>query len=163
MLNRSFLVGCGVGGGAAHRYWRVRNTASCTLGGGAYNFNCVEALWNDASGIDLSTGGTPLYSSQSGSYLATYTYDGKYGATAGILEFWGSASTGLNEWIGYDFGTPVAPSELRFMVWSNGEFGVCTQVPSIEIDYSDNGTDWYPHKAFSGLLWSAWTFNNFSL
>lgn len=158
MFNRSFLVGCGVGGGSAHRYWRVRNTQQTTVGGSNYNFAVAEIEMRSVSGSsasDLCLGGTAIAGSSSGSYPASNAFDNNTGTD------WIAATTGIGESIGYDFGAPVAPVEL--WIYPFNLLSAVEQAPALAIDYSDNGTNWTQHLEYTGLTWVLDTPQAFSL
>ena len=143
MLEINQLIGFGVGDSVGHKFWRVRMTSSC-LGA---NFYVPELEFRDtAGGVDLCVGGTPLASSSlSPSETALNGFDNNLGTS------WVSATKTANvEWLGYSF---LAPVDVKQLVWENDSdiFSPTT----FNLEYSDNGTDWFLKQSFSGMDWNA--------
>lgn len=171
MLNRSFLVGCGISGGAAHRYWRVRNTQQSALGAGGgagnYNFAVTEIEMRAIAGSsasDLCSAGTAIASSSSGSYPASNAFNNIIGPNNDGPRpdaDWIAATTGIGEWIGYDFGVPVSPVEVWISPFNL--LGAVEWVPALAIDYSDDGSSWTQHLEYTGLTWVLDTAQTFQI
>lgn len=122
----------------AHRYWRVRPTSDSWRSEQA--FSATEIDWK-ASGSSLVGAGTPIASNQfSASYVPAYAYDGN-DATV-----WHSDNNTVRTWIGYDFGTAVLPDQL--VMKSRNDGSLYNQFPVFaEVEYSDDGFNWYRKKA----------------
>lgn len=147
MFNRSFLVGCGVGGGMAHKFWRLY---FITKGSGADYASAYEIeMRATPGGSDQCTGGAATASSTDSVYVPGRAFDNNTGS----VYAWISAAGLANQWIAYEFPEPVSVAELWYMPYY---FGSVLYGPSeFSIEYSDNGSDWTRLKTFSGLTWAS--------
>lgn len=100
-------------------------------------------------GADQCNGGTA-----SASTYDTTNYPSKaFDNAVGIENAWISTTPIGNEWIAYQFPTPVSIVEFRYQPYN---FGSIEYAPtSFGIEYSDDGTNWTRATTYSGLTWSA--------
>lgn len=173
MLNRNFLVGCGVGGGDAHLYWRIRNTQQAinSSDSTATNFGMREIELRAAvSGEDQANGGAASASSVLTSYAASYAFDNAVTPVAslsGTGNGWRSANTSTGEWVSYQFPSPVAVGEIA--VYPHSTYNASgtdyvVHLPGFALDYSDDGATWTEKQVFSpGSTWVDSTWKTFEV
>ena len=105
-----------------------------------------------------------MASSVSSSYLSANAFNGIIGAASSGPDDsadWLANGTGVGEWIGYDFGTPVAPVEL--WLYPVNVAGAVEQAPSLAVDYSDDGAAWVQSAEYTGLTWVLDTAKTFAI
>ena len=119
---------------ATAAYWRIKATSDATAGAGFFAVGELQFL--DSDGVNRATGGSSISSSvYSGSWPSSNAYDGNTSSS------WISANGSVkNEWVGYNFGTPVSVRTVRLCPSSDFLNGLPS---SVLIEYStDNGTTW---------------------
>lgn len=142
MLNRSFLVGLGVGRSRApHRYWRIHSVSS--PGHSYFGFHNIE-MRGVSGGPDLTGSGTAIYGGGGLIGSVSQCFDSDCDSVSAIY----NAVYPPGAWIGYDFGVATEINEI-FISWF-------TSVPAptdLTVEYSDNGTDWVEDKLFGTVPW----------
>ena len=132
---------------AAHKWWRVRFTDSTTdaLVGRKY-LHLAEVKFEDLAGTDLAIGGTALSSSDfSTDYNAANAFDKSEGGNGWSSVWSPSVNTSINEWIGYEFPSPVDVKRVRIY-----PLGRLTPVNyRMKVEWSDNGSLWVSEIPFA--------------
>lgn len=125
-----------------HAYWRV--FATNNNGSGSFT-SLAELAFKDGSGSTIpTTGGTVIFSSEVSSNEAAKAFDGDPASV------WaGSGST--NQWIGYQFSSPVGVEQVALTSpTTNGG----NQTPKdCLLQYSDDGSAWTTAFSFSNALY----------
>lgn len=126
----------------AHRYWRVRPECDNWQGGQAFSLSALD--WR-AGGASLVGSGTAIAANwYDASWVPANAYDGN-SATA-----WHSNNVNVRTWLGYDFGSPVLPDEVRLTNRTDGASDAWRQQPVIfAVEYSDDGDNWFVKKGFA--------------
>lgn len=138
MLNLTELIGFGVGGGEAHRYWRFRWPSS-GIGPSEMEFR------GSSGGADMATDPSKAFGTCRFSSGAPYTW----GDLNSRLFDGGSAVVysnmgGTEQWVGYDFTTPFALAE----VYAVDIYGV-TVSATCYVDWADSPDGpWTNHRTF---------------
>jgi len=100
---------------AAHRYWRLYISA---LNGAASASIVSLELHTSIGGADVVSGGTASASSVNGTDAAVNAFDGN------TATWWLSASTGVPQWLKYDFGAGNDKDIVEMLVFArNGSSG----------------------------------------
>jgi hypothetical protein len=117
---------------AAHRYWRVYITEAVH----ATHLDIREIeMHTSLGGADVCTGGTAIYSAETGGFEASKSFDDNSGTTWYISQ----GSYPLPQWIGYDFGSGNDKDivELSLTAWTYTE-----QWVSFRFQHSDDASSW---------------------
>lgn len=126
------------------QYWRVI-VDDVQGGAGTYpaSFGNVE-FRGSVGGADLATGGTAIAGPTNGSYPATNAFD------ANTATFWLGSGTvsGGNQWIGYNFGTPVQILDVALQVRPDA-FGANEAVIAGRVQSSTDGVTWVTEWSFT--------------
>lgn len=144
MLNRNFLVGCGVGGSAEHLHWRIVILAT----GDSVNYTNLAEIEMRATpgGADQCNGGiatsSPVYS--------TNTPDRGFDNNTSTA-WLPSAIPAAGAYIAYQHIAPVVVRELSLTYTSS----LTTWPTQVRLDWSDDGINWTPHATFN----TGWTSN----
>ena len=113
------------------QHWRLIANSS---NGGSFT-ELTEVAFLDATGSDLSTGGTASASSEfSGTYSAAKAFD-KSNATN-----WSSTSSSFPNHIQYDHLAPVSVEGVRITLTNSGNAPV--SLGGLRVRYSTDGTTW---------------------
>uniref|UniRef100_A0A6M3KG24 Putative lectin/glucanase superfamily protein n=2 Tax=viral metagenome TaxID=1070528 RepID=A0A6M3KG24_9ZZZZ len=94
---------------------------------------------------DLCTGGTVLSGGDLTDQPASYAFDDTF-ATSWYSSQLGTGISGV-AYIGYDFGSGIAYAIKRFTTTSGDQ--TATQITSVILQYSDNGSSWTDVQTFS--------------
>ena len=128
----------------SHAYWRLYSIVEA----GSENYISIANLeFRAVAGVaQQATGGTPISSGDySSGYVKAYAFDADNTTT------WISSNI-LPNWIGYHFASAVACVEVAI---TNRYDGYFYQAPSsFEVQYSDDGTNWFTVLSQSGITWS---------
>lgn len=137
MLNRNFLVGCGVGGGGPlSNQWRLRFPDAAT-----YPLAYEIEMRGSSGGADQCNGGTPT---SSGNLFATPAEAFDNNASTFHI------ATGADKWIAYQFMQPVSVAQISYSTMgTNSSY----RVPTIVLEYY-NGTAWVEVAQWTGLTWT---------
>jgi hypothetical protein len=119
---------------AAHRYWRIRITASANNSDSAIG---ELELRTSASGADQTGSGTASANSDAGgSWVASNAFDNNNGTG------WNSASfAGVPVWLAYDFGSGNDKDIVEIALRVRSDY-VGNAPKDFWVEYSDNGTQW---------------------
>jgi len=123
----------------AHAYWRIFMSNT----NGASDFlNLAQIQFLNHSGTLIpATGGTVLFSTQTASNEAFYCFDG-----TPLANSWLSTSP-TNQYVGYQFTSPVAPETVT--LWGPNSGNILRCPLNCTMDYSDNGSSWTTAISFS--------------
>lgn len=152
---------------SAHRYWRCINVARA--GGDGQAVSCGELQFRTSiGGPQAAVGGTAIGSSSWS--LAPYgvsplvpakAFDGSNSVTADIWHQSQSASSAYSfrdQWIGYDFGSPIEIVEVAVALRGDGHTpGQAWRSCSVEV--SDDGAVWTLYCPAKGFNASAGDFS----
>lgn len=145
MLNRSFLVGCGVGGGDAHKYWRITNFSTVLPDG----LSCAKLeLRASVGGADQCSGGTASASAQ---FSGTYSADKAFDASTTTSWFVYASANFALEWLKYAFTIAVSVAEI---VYSVGGTFYTSQPVSFDLEWSDDDLFWTKHATINCGTWA---------
>lgn len=143
MFNRSFLVGCGVGGSDAHLYWRLNFPSGSAQTTTVVTEAEMRAL---SGGADQCSGGTAASSGAKGSNTA----DKAFNDALSYSDFWESAGDGAC-WLQYQFSAPVKVGQIVISVYA---IATGYGPSSVELQHSDNGSDFTTLETFTPAAWS---------
>jgi hypothetical protein len=114
---------------SAHLYWRIYVGSATGSYVGIYSLD-----FQDAAGVSLCVGGTPIASTEYAFYAAARAFPG--GATN-----WISNNEGAGAWLGYHFAAPVTVEKVLL-----AGFGPCADTPAhiitAQLQSSDDGVAW---------------------
>jgi len=133
--------------------WRVYITLN--NGNASYSGVAELEMADVADGPNLCTGGTPLYSTQHGTYTASRAFDGNKAAYGWLTA---SGSARYPSYIGYQFASPVQIREFR--IWSNedGLAGGNDEPQDFVLQYyDDDASDWVSVDGASYTGETGWT------
>lgn len=135
MLNRNFLVGCGIGGGG-HKYWRVRFTGAPQQESQQYAYTLE--MRGSAGSPDLCVGGTATHSTR---FVAGYEGDKAFDANDATLWIAGTSES-TTDWLKYAFLGAVDIKQIRLK-------GNATQ---LVLEWSDDDSAWTPVKTWNHAI-----------
>ena len=132
---------------AAHRYWRVKITATQDATECMIRELKMLSAW--ASPTLLSTGGTPYASSE---YSAAYSADKSFDDDTETGWVAGSGSS-MPQSLGYDLGSGN-DAEVNVILIQSHENDWSDRAPKdFTVQYSDNDSDWYDWWSESDVTW----------
>lgn len=168
MLNRNFLVGCGVGGSDAHLYWRINVTKGTVS---ATPIRCSELyMYSVVGGPDITTGGTP-FSGYSACDVGFGPGGGSAGTPAAAFDGvqYGSSWDGYANtcadgscatmadcpvWLGYQFPTPVKIVQFAW-AYPGSTLGANSGPTDFQLQWSDDPSGpWTTVFSKIGETWS---------
>lgn len=121
---------------AAHLYWRVKFTNS--NGGVGWFVKIDKLVFQDLAEADITTGGSAIASSSQVGYEASQAFDKTLSNNG-----WACNNGGLPAWLGYLFPTPVDVLSAKMQMIELNE-PVMPIDKYVFLEYSDNGTTWFP-------------------
>ena len=152
---------------AAHRYWRCINVSRA--GGDGQAVSCGELQFRTSvGGSQAATGGTAIGSSSwshapydVSPLVPAKAFDGANSTTGDIWHQSQSASSSSgfrDQWIGYDFGSPVEIVEVAVALRGDG-YGPGQAWRSCSVEVSDDGSSWVLYCPASGFNAAAGDFS----
>lgn len=145
----------GLAGGivpAAHRYWRL---VSLSSDGFVVHVTEIE-MATSPGGADICTGGTAIGSEPSAIRAPANAFDNSVASTSFYQED-DTASQGVmcGSWVGYDFGAPVVPVEIRRKS-ADAATQFVREARTQTLQGSDDAATWLSYDI---LRFNAWTRN----
>lgn len=152
---------------AAHRYWRCTNVSRA--GGDSHGVSCGELHFRTAiGGSQAATGGTAMASSfwnqppyDVDPLVAAKAFNGVNSST---YDIWHQSQNASNQygfrdqWIGYDFGSPVEIVEVAVALRGDGNEPEHAW-RSCLVEVSDNGSSWSLYCPANGFSATAGDFS----
>ena len=127
-----------------HRYWRVRPESDSHNTDTAFSFNRLDFRKDGATLIG------------SGTAIAANWYNADWIPANAFDEndntAWHSDMVSRMTWLGYDFGVPVNPDELRVTVRNDTGAGKSQQPRGMQIEFSDDGRNWFTRAAYRTVM-----------
>jgi hypothetical protein len=130
-----------------HVYWRVLFIQGGSDGGSEVAIGSLQMF--NASGTSLASGGTPSASSTFSGLPASNAFD------TDATTAWncgGSALATADQWLQYQFSSPVNVSLVMIQPWAT----VANKNPTnLKVQYSDNGSSWIDATTAKTPAWPA--------